>query len=81
MLWRLTFSAPRKRASSCAQALTEASTPDVRIMLNKQLHQTVSFAGQIMSYIADRGWAVPVDLKVQLAADTKKAQDTLDMLK
>ena len=64
-----------------AQALTEASTPDVRIMLNKQLDQAVSFAGQIMSYIADRGWSVPGDLKVQLSADAKKAQETLDMLK
>jgi len=64
-----------------ARVLTEASTPDVRIMLNKQLNQAVSFAGQIMSYIVERGWVTPDDLKVQLAADAKKAQETLDMLK
>ncbi len=63
------------------RALMEASTPDVRIMLKKHLEQAVAFAEQIAAYIADRGWVKPDDLKSQITADAKKAQETLDMLK
>lgn len=75
------LNAAKAGVSMYARALSESTTPDVRITLNKQLDQAVSFAGQIMSYIVDRSWVTPDDLKVQLAADAKKAQETLDMLK
>lgn len=64
-----------------AQALTEASTPDVRIMLNKHMGQALAFQEQVTAYIADKGWYKPEDMKKQLEADVKKAQETMDMLK
>jgi similar to spore coat protein len=64
-----------------AQALTEASTPDVRIMLHKHLGQAIVLQEQIAAYIADRCWYNAADLKAQLTVDAKKAQETLDLLK
>jgi similar to spore coat protein len=64
-----------------SRALTEASTPDVRIMLKKFLDQAADHTAQIGAYIADKGWVKPDDMKDQLTADAKKAQETLDMLK
>lgn len=64
-----------------AQALTGATTPDVRIMLNKHLGQAITFQEQVGAYIANRGWYDATDLKGQLAIDAKKAQETLDLLK
>ena len=64
-----------------ARALTEASTPDVHIMLNKHLDQAISFHEQVVAYIADRGWYIAGDLKGQLVIDAKKAQETLALLK
>jgi similar to spore coat protein len=64
-----------------SRALTEASTPDVRIMLNKHLGQAISYAEQVGAYITDKGWVTPSDMKNQLAVDAKKAQETLELLK
>lgn len=63
------------------KALTEASTPDVRIMLKKHLEQAISYQEQVGAYIANRGWFNADDMKGQLAIDSKKAQETLEMLK
>ncbi len=64
-----------------SRALTEAATPDVRIMLKRHLEQAADYAEQVGAYIADRGWVKPGDLKDQLTVDAIKAQETLELLK
>lgn len=64
-----------------ARAITAASTPDIRIMLSRQLEQATAFQEQIGAYIADRGWVKAGDMKAQLELDVKKTQETLDMLR
>lgn len=63
-----------------AQAITGASTPDFRIMLNKHLDQAIAFQEQVAAFVSDKGWDNAGDVKKQLECDMKKAQETMDML-
>jgi similar to spore coat protein len=63
-----------------SRALTEAATPDVRIMLKRHLEQAADYAEQV-ARISRQGLGQAGDLKDQLTVDALKAQETLELLK
>lgn len=59
---------------SCAIALTEASTPEVRSALQKQLEDGIDLHAEITEMMINKGWFHPVNLDKQFQMDQESAQ-------
>ncbi|HOP69997.1 MAG: spore coat protein [Dethiobacteria bacterium] len=59
---------------SYAYALTEASSSNVRSVLQKQLEEAISFHQQVADYMTGKGMYYPGDLDKQIQADLANAQ-------
>lgn len=62
-----------------AIALTEATTPEVRGILKKQLDQVISTHEQISAYMVKKGWYTPYDVKNQIQMDIQNGQTALQL--
>ncbi|WP_248926560.1 spore coat protein [Paenibacillus hamazuiensis] len=58
----------------CAVALTEATTPEVRQILKKQLDQAISSHEKISAYMIQKGLYHPTQVKQQIQLDLQNAQ-------
>lgn len=54
---------------NCAIALTEATTPNVRIFLQKQLDEAINMHEEISNLMLKKGWFHPIDLEKQFQMD------------
>ncbi len=62
-----------------AAAITEAVTPEIREMLEYQLEQNIELFEQISSYMVERGWYQPWDVREQLLMDMQHAKTALNL--
>lgn len=60
-----------------AMAVTEAGTPEIKAMLERQLDDAIDAHGRIMSYMMEQGWYLPWNVNEQMKLDVKNAQIAL----
>lgn len=61
-----------------ASAITEATTPDVRKILKKQLDEAISFQEQLGAFMISKGWYTADNINVQIQKDLTQAQNTIN---
>lgn len=61
---------------NCAIALTEASTPEVRDALKKQLNSALDMHEKIYKLMMDKGWFHPYNLDEQFKMDIESSNIT-----
>lgn len=64
---------------SCAIAVTESATPEVRAFLAGQLTQSVALHGEITELMMKRGWYHPYNVSEQVKLDIDRAQTALNL--
>ncbi len=64
---------------SYAMALTEACTPEVSMMLERQLEDAIDTHEQISAYLIDRGWYHPWHAGEQIRFDLQNVQTAMDI--
>lgn len=62
-----------------ARALTEATSPQVRATLKKQLDDAVNFHEKVSSYMINKGWYKAYDVNQQIQMDIKNAQMVMNL--
>lgn len=62
-----------------AHALTEASTPEVREMLKRQLQDCINHHEQVFSYLEQKGLYNAKDFTKQIQVDQQAAQQVMQM--
>ncbi|MDK8642264.1 spore coat protein [Niallia taxi] len=62
-----------------AFAITEAATPEVREVLNKQLHDAINLHSKISDYMVTNGYYYPADVNEQLQVDLQTADTALSL--
>ncbi|HWJ76938.1 MAG TPA: spore coat protein [Niallia sp.] len=60
-----------------AIALTETSSPELRILLRKQLKQALSMHQEIAELMVEKKWFHPHDLREQYQLDQLSAKNTI----
>jgi spore coat protein CotF len=60
-----------------AVALTETTSPDLRILLRKQLKQAIQMHQEITELMIDKKWFHPHDLSEQYQLDQLSAKNTM----
>lgn len=55
-------------------AITEASTPELRKVLHKQMEQAIDLYGEAVDLMMSKGWLYPHDLGKQIELDLKAAE-------
>jgi len=63
-----------------AAALAEASSPQVRKLLQKQLTQAIDMHERVFNYLANKGYYLAYDLNSQLQIDLQNAQKIIDTM-
>lgn len=59
---------------NCAIALTEAASPEVRAILEKQLEEAINIHEEISNLMIKKGWLHPVNLDKQFQMDIEASQ-------
>ncbi|WP_047154404.1 spore coat protein [Aneurinibacillus tyrosinisolvens] len=59
--------------TSYAKAITEAATPEVREILRKHQEENIAMHGKVTTYMVNKGYYHPYNVKEQLQLDMKKA--------
>ncbi|MCE4048608.1 MULTISPECIES: spore coat protein [Bacillaceae] len=62
-----------------AFAITEAATPEVRCVLNKQLHDAIDLHGKISDYMVANGYYHPSNVNEQLNVDLQTTDTALSL--
>lgn len=62
-----------------AFAITEAATPEVRAVLNKQLHEAIDLHGKISDYMVANGYYYPDNVNAQLNVDLQTTDTALSL--
>ncbi|WP_078427585.1 spore coat protein [Alkalihalobacterium alkalinitrilicum] len=60
-------------------ALTEATTPEIRTALRKQLNDAIEAHEKIYQYLISRGYYHPSDLKEQLKVDLNASEIAMNL--
>ena len=60
-----------------ATALTETASPDLRVLLRKQLHQAIQMHQEITDLMVEKKWFHPHDLSEQYKLDQLSAKNTI----
>ncbi len=60
---------------SYAAAITEAASPQVRDVLQRQLNDAISFQSQVADYMVNRGYYDPHDIRRQVQMDIDTARN------
>ena len=58
---------------NCAIALTEASTPEVRLVLRNQLDNAINLHEEISTLMINKGWFHPINLEKQFQMDIESS--------
>jgi similar to spore coat protein len=61
-----------------AAAITEATTYEVRTLLQKQLDDAIGIHEAISNYMKNNGWYHPYDVNQQIRHDLENAQTSLN---
>jgi similar to spore coat protein len=62
-----------------AVALTEASTPEVRGALKKQLNDAITAHENVFNYMSTKGWYNAADVNEQLRMDIQNAKTAMSL--
>ncbi len=60
-----------------AMALTEAGTPEIKAMLTRQLEDAIDLHERISTYMIERGWYRPWNMKEQFQLDIQNLEIAL----
>ncbi|MDB4868720.1 MAG: spore coat protein [Cohnella sp.] len=71
--------AAKTGVKSCAIAITESATPEVRSFLEGQLTQAVALHGDITELMMKRGWYHPYNASEQIKLDIQRAQTAMNL--
>ncbi|NLM21638.1 MAG: spore coat protein [Peptococcaceae bacterium] len=63
---------------SYATALTEATTPQVRDLLRRQLDDAISSQEKIFRFMEKKGWYKPFDINAQIQMDIQSSQKAIN---
>ncbi|MGF7087712.1 hypothetical protein JOD24_001548 [Kroppenstedtia sanguinis] len=72
--------AAKNGVRNTAFALTEASTPEVREMLKRQLQDCINHHEQVYAYMEQKGWYNAKDFSKQVQVDQQMAQQAQQMV-
>ncbi|EKQ57900.1 MULTISPECIES: spore coat protein [unclassified Clostridium] len=64
-----------------AVAITETTSPEVRLVLKKQLQDAIATHEKIFNYMMKNGYYNAYDLEAQYKVDMKTTDTTLDLTK
>ncbi len=64
---------------SIAAAIVEASTPQVRSVLKRQLDDAINFHQKVSDYMIDKGWYKAYDIDQQIQMDINFAKDAMNL--
>ncbi|MDD9269108.1 spore coat protein [Paenibacillus sp. GCM10023248] len=64
---------------SYAMAVTEAGTPEIKAILQKQLEESIDTHEKIMRYMMEKGWYHPWNMNEQLLLDLQNIKTALDV--
>ncbi|WP_160686743.1 spore coat protein [Clostridium sp. C2-6-12] len=59
---------------NCAIALTEAATPEVRYLFEKQLEEAITTHEEISNLMIKKGWFHPINLSKQFQMDLEASE-------
>lgn len=65
---------------SCAIALTEAATPEVRTVLKNELNTAIRMHEAISTMMIAKGWFHPVNLEKQFQMDMESSQTAMEIV-
>ncbi len=71
------LTATKEAVKAYASALTEAATPEVRSVLQRQFQDSLQFQHEVADYVIGKGWYMPYDLQTQLQMDLQSSQQKL----
>lgn len=71
--------AAKTGVKTCAMAITESATPEVRTFLQGQLQQAVALHGDITALMMKRGWYHPYNAREQINLDIQRAETALNL--
>ncbi|MDN5293063.1 MAG: hypothetical protein PWQ91_196 [Eubacteriales bacterium] len=73
------LSSVKSSIKTCASAITEATSPEVRNVLRRQLEDAITFHEKVSEYMMEKGWYHPYDINEQIKLDLKGAQSALNL--
>lgn len=73
------LSSSKTGVKNIAVALTEASTPEVRNALKRQLNDAITAHENIFSYMSSKGWYNAKDMNAQLRMDIQNAKTAVNL--
>ncbi|WP_342419110.1 spore coat protein [Paenibacillus sp. FSL H8-0168] len=71
------LNAAKSGVRNYAMAVTEAGTPEIKEILTKQLDEAIDTHEQISTYMIERGWYHPWNVKEQLSMDLQNINTAL----
>lgn len=64
---------------SCAIALAEAASPEVRIVLKKELNDMIKMHESVTNLMLEKGWLHPINLEKQFQMDLESSETAMDI--